>query len=188
MLDEEIKLIVAKEIEEEKAIKEGELATKKPIKNNLKFKPMLLGKFTNDAFSDNEEPILDRRTTRKIERLSQGRSKCKTAGGGNRKIINEILDEGRLDFLKTQRTGISSAHFSKGNSIIPLTARTPWSSARDRTPYAIHFRSKLMFSIKKPLTAGKFDNQGLLPVYDSKEKQRKKIENVKRMQEGIGLC
>lgn len=183
MLDEEIKVAVAKEMEAEKASRR--MLEGKKMGGSARFKPILLGRFPAEKSADEEEPILDRRTARKVERISQGRDKCRTAIGANRKIISEILDVGRLDFLKTQRAAVPSAGLSRQNFNIPSTAGTPWNSARNRTACPASTRAKFFTPFKKPETERKPRNwQDVNLLEDPREKQKKKAETIARMQKG----
>ena len=50
------------------------------------------------------EPLIDRHTLNRIEGLCDYSKRSKSAGRNNRKVIMEVLDEGRPEFLKTNRS------------------------------------------------------------------------------------
>jgi len=112
MIDEEIKVAVAKDLEMEA---EQKLKTKQAqheaVYKNFKMKASSPGKQPKIGENLNEtskseaksEILLDKETLSKIEKLYRGTDKEKLDLGSNQKIIGEILDVGRLDFLKSSK-------------------------------------------------------------------------------------
>ena len=199
MLDEEIKVTVAKEMEAEKVNKLANTKPQEPKKQNFRFGPVPFSKFNNGKLlgEEEEEPLLDRRTARKVNRLYHGNEKSKTAVGSNRMIINEILDVGRLEFLKTQRTNTQGGfRFRKENFNVPSTAGSIWNTARNfnvvSTPYMMTTNKKILSPLTKPNTTKALNKrmpnyQEFLASIDPKRKEKEKIATIMNMQQGIFL-
>jgi hypothetical protein len=71
------------------------------VLNDFRLKAVLEKKVLDNT---SHEPLIDKHTLNRIEGLCGNSKRSKSAGRSNRKVIMEILDEGRPEFLKTKRS------------------------------------------------------------------------------------
>lgn len=144
MLDEEIKVAVAKEMQMEKdklavryAIRDKayghfKLHTRSPAKLGVGNASGMEGE-RPDEDGNKSEVLLDPKTVRKIDKLYHGTAETSHPQSRSKQIINDILDVGRLDFLRTQKvTGKKPLHFPGAGRSLALTQTAPWASASGR--------------------------------------------------------
>ncbi len=142
MLDEEIRVAVVKEMQMEKdkqsirqlvrdkAYGHFKLRTSSPAKLVEGSFPGDKSHLGDDSDPNKSEALLDPKTLSKIDRLYRGVPQGSHLPTRSKQIISEILDVGRMDFLKTQKvSGKGQLRFPRAGKSLAQTQAGPWTSA-----------------------------------------------------------
>ena len=145
MLEDEIKAEVVKgmEIEKDKEKQDIKHKLQGTAYSNFRSKlPTTAKTSARKAPKADSEIFLDRKTLQRIEGLYNGSDKTTPHAVSNKQVINEILNIGRLEFLKTQklaRKGVATARPSAQKlkkNMAATTVGSDWLGSKNyQTPY-----------------------------------------------------
>ena len=131
IINEEIKFKVNKEMEEDeiyhikhKEIKKPQFENYKPInKYEEKYK-------LNSADNKEKKSLLDKKTLKKIETAYNGNERNIHTSISNKDIVDEILNEGRDEFLCISKRGTYTSQTPRTITSSPIIRSNQWRSHR----------------------------------------------------------